>query len=295
MTNSVYKLDAHLVVLVFYGENRFHMLVQFVIYKITHYVLGIDIDTNDGKLFILNVYLPYQSSDNFEEFCNYFHSVNSMITDLYILDKCPSSDHLPVGLVISTALTAERRCVNNEKHADKIPPIFRWSYAKDCNIKEYGKCSAVHLDRIHISDSCTCTNSNCSNIQHISDIDKLFDDICNVLRVSSLEMINTCKKTLCQDYIVPGWNDYVKEAHTEARYYYILWRDMGKPKHGPVCELMWKTRLHFKYMLKQCQQREDMARADAMAKSMQAKDADSFWKNVSKTHKKGIRHVENTF
>ena len=172
-------------------------------------LLGIDIDTNDGKLFILNVHLPYQLSDNFEEFCNYLgkiaciieekdttnvvitvdfnaavntpfeyeligmcgntglvisdyeiigrasnthtyvsdahnstswldhficsHSVNSMITDLYILDKCPSSDHLPVGLEISTALTAER-CVNNEKHADKMPPIFRWSNAKDCNI-----------------------------------------------------------------------------------------------------------------------------------------------------------------
>ena len=116
-----------------------------------------------------------------------------MITDLYILDKCPSSDHLPVGLVISTALTAER-CVNNEKHADKIPPIFRWSNAKDCNIKEYGKCSAFHLDRIHISDSCTCTNSNCSNRQHISDID-------NVMRFGYLDLKrllhakNNCAKT----------------------------------------------------------------------------------------------------
>ena len=60
---------------------------------------------------------------------------------------------------------------------------------------------------------------------------------------------------------------------------------MGKPKHGPVCELMRRTRLHFKYLLKQCQQREDVARADAMAKSMQAKHAVSFWKNVSKTYK----------
>ena len=85
-----------------------------------------------------------------------------------------------IGLDISTVLTADR-CVNNEKHADKMPPIFRWSNAKDCNIKEYGKCSAVHLDRIHTSDSCTCTNPNCSNRQHITDIDDLFDDICNAL------------------------------------------------------------------------------------------------------------------
>ncbi len=237
-----------------------------------------------------NTYTYVSDAHNSTSWLDHFicsHSVNSMITDLYILDKCPSSDHLPVGLVISTALTTER-CVNNEKHADKITPIFRWSNAKDCNIKEYGKCSAVHLDRIHISDSCTCNNYNCSNREHISDIDNLFDDICNALRVSSLETITTCKKTLCQDYIVPGWNDYVKEAHTETRYYYIVWRDMGKPKHGPVCELMRKTRLHFKYMLKQCQQREDMARADAMAKSMQAKDA-----NLSKTYKKGIPNATN--
>ena len=174
-----------------------------------------------------------------------------------------------------------------------MPPIFRLSTAKDCNIKEYGNCSAVHLDRIHTSDSCTSTNPNCSNRHQISDIDNLFHDICNALRVSSLETINRCKKTLCQYYIVPGWNDYVKEAYTEAKYYYIVWRDMGKRNHGPVCELLRKSRLHFKHQLKQCQQREDMVRADAMAKSMQAKDADTFWTNVSKTYKKCIPNATN--
>ena len=32
---------------------------------------GIDIDTKYGNLFLLNVYLPYQSPDNNDEFCNY--------------------------------------------------------------------------------------------------------------------------------------------------------------------------------------------------------------------------------
>ena len=47
-----------------------------------------------------------------------------------------------------------------------------------------------------------------------------------------------------------NYEDYVKEVHTEARNCYILWRDMGKTKHGPICELMRKTGLHFKYLLK---------------------------------------------
>ena len=63
---------------------------------------------------------------------------------------------------------------------------------------------------------------------------------------------------------------------------------MGKPKQGPICQLMRRSRLHFKYLLKQCQQREEMVRADAMAKSMHSKDVSSFWKNVSKTYKKGV-------
>ena len=33
--------------------------------------------------------------------------------------------------------------------------------------------------------------------------------------------------------------------------------------------------------------------ADTMAKSMQAKDAVSFWKNVSKTYRKGISNATN--
>ena len=146
-----------------------------------------------------NTYTYVSDAHNSTSWLDHFICSHSKILDdhgcIYILDKCPSSDHLPVGLVLSTALTAER-CVNNEKHADKMPPIFRWSNTKDCTIKEYGKCSAVHLDRIHTSDSCTCTNPNCSNRQHITDIDNLFDDICNALMVSSLETITTCKKNI---------------------------------------------------------------------------------------------------
>ena len=44
-------------------------------------LLGIDIDTKDSKLFILNVYLPYQSSDKFEEFCNYLGKIASIIEE----------------------------------------------------------------------------------------------------------------------------------------------------------------------------------------------------------------------
>ena len=44
--------------------------------------------------------------------------------------------------------------------------------------------------------------------------------------VSSLETITTCKKTLCQDYIVPGWNDYVKKLDTTI-FYGVIWENLS--------------------------------------------------------------------
>ena len=147
-------------------------------------------------------------------------------------------------------------------------------------------CTAAHLGKVQIPESFTCTNCNCSENSHRNDINILLADMCSVLRKSSLETINICKKTSCQYYVVPGWNDYVKEAHCDARNCYILWGNVGKPRQGPICQLMRRSRLHFKYLLKQCQQREEMVRADAMAKSMHSKYVSSFWKNVSKHTRK---------
>ena len=66
----------------------------------------------------------------------------------------------------------------------------------------------------------------------------------------------------------------------------MLWRNMGNRKYGPICDLMWQARLHYKYLLKQCQQIQEMAHADVVANSMHCKDVAFFWKCFSKTYKK---------
>ena len=44
-------------------------------------LLGIDVDTIEGTIFLLNVYLPYQSSDIYEEYCNYLGKIASIIEE----------------------------------------------------------------------------------------------------------------------------------------------------------------------------------------------------------------------
>ena len=107
--------------------------------------------------------------------------------------------------------------------------------------------------------------------------------ICNCLFRASTETIDSSKVTSHSDFIIPGWNDYVKTAHAEARQYYLLWRNSGKPHQGAAAELM-SSRLNFKYILRQCQSNEEMIRADAMARSLTDKDSVSFWKHVRKSN-----------
>ena len=48
----------------------------------------------------------------------------------------------------------------------------------------------------------------------------------------------------------PGWNDHARDLHTAARECFIMWIDAGRPKHGPVFDLMKTSRARFKYAMR---------------------------------------------
>ena len=53
--------------------------------------------------------------------------------------------------------------------------------------------------------------------------------------------IPTNKFKCSQDYIVPGFNEHLKELHCDARAQYLIWRNDGKPRTGEsheICEIV---------------------------------------------------------
>ena len=82
------------------------------------------------------------------------------------------------------------------------------------------------------------------------------------------------------EYIIPGFNDYLKELHTNARSSYLSWKHSGKPRGDNTDLDIRTTRLQFKYALRQCRKAEEMNRADALARSLQCKDMTSFRKGI---------------
>ena len=153
----------------------------------------------------------------------------------------------------------------------------------------YSTATKTLLDNINIPvTALTCNNSRCDDANHIHSLNTLYDEVSNALYSASRDFIPSSQCTLANQYVIPGWNDLLRDAHTEARHANVTWRDFGKPRHGPVCELMKTTRLRFKYTLRQCQAMEETARADALAKSLAEKDTMSFWKSIKNMNRKSI-------
>ena len=68
--------------------------------------------------------------------------------------------------------------------------------------------------------------------EHIEQIDHLYTHLCSVLKHASEDSIPVCKIHTHHDYIVPGFNEFAKQLHSEARADYLLWKASGKPRAG---------------------------------------------------------------
>ena len=142
-----------------------------------------------------------------------------------------------------------------------------------------GLCEKL-LSRITVPDAVHCKHIDCTQEHHRADLEIFSDKIISALNdASSCLLKRTCKKIYAP---VPGWNDYVKETYEKARESFLLWLSNGKPRSGPIFEIMRVSRANFKYSLRYCKNIENKARADSLAKKFLSKDPIVFWKAIKR-------------
>ena len=113
-----------------------------------------------------------------------------------------------------------------------------------------------------------------------------------------VDCIQKACKPLCKDSkkhynCVPGWNEHVKDSHDMAREAFSLWQSFGKPRYGPIFQLMTSTRLSFKYALRRCRLEDEQYRADALANKLTSKDMRGFWNGIKQENNKHIPLSQN--
>ena len=118
--------------------------------------------------------------------------------------------------------------------------------------------------------------------EHHKQIDVLYDSIVKCLQTASEEELCVSGSHIRKhkNHNIPGWNDYVKDAHEAAREAFRTWHVNGKPRQGTSFNIMKRTRALFKYALRRCKRNEAQIKADLLAKSVSHKDYRTFWKDI---------------
>ena len=75
-----------------------------------------------------------------------------------------------------------------------------------------------------------------------------YSDIVNILTECGNKIAKKCEERHTT-HNIPGWTENVEPLHEAARNSYMFWRNSGKPRNGPVHNVMKKCKYMFKYAL----------------------------------------------
>ena len=197
-----------------------------------------------------------------------------MIQEMKILYDTTARDHIPVlcNIDIESAPELSSDIIDCE-------PKLNWSRLDSESLSEYKVNSGKLLDEIVIpNDCCLCQDMNCRDKNHIESMCEFTDSICQTL-ITSGQMVfknRGSKQYKCR----PGWNDYAKEAHDYARECFLIWKENGKPRQGPVFDLYKRSKSRCKLAMRFIKRHENKLRKDAIAKKYMQLDKQAFWKEV---------------
>lgn len=208
-----------------------------------------------------------------------------ILGDISIDTSVISSDHFPVTTTIYIKNTG---CtIQKDQHLSERRARIKWEEVTPDMIEQYRCRTVSDLGAVPLNHSLLmCTDPLCDSQEHVKQINNMYNSITEALLQSS-DSVFTSKAAKSSFRAVPGWNDYVKASHEEAREAFLLWQANNKPKQGHLFNLMKCTRARFKYSLRYCKSIESRARADALANKLLLKDDVAFWKNIKALNKSG--------
>lgn len=238
-----------------------------------------------------NCYTFYSEAWQSEHWLDHVITTESglaFISNMYVDHKYISSDHFPITMSLDLQHVPKVKISSERSGVSKI----NWSDINDHSLQDYTMLTAKCLSNVTLDhDQLMCKDITCKDKRHMQAIDMMYNDIIRSLRKASSNTFESKRK--CTHKVIPGWNEYVKLIHEEAREAYLLWR-VTKYKQGPLFEMMKSTRARFKYALRECKSIETRARADALANKLLTKDDTSFWRDIKKINSSGCDIIAET-
>ena len=122
-----------------------------------------------------------------------------------------------------------------------------------------------------------CKVVRCNNKKHKARLDEIFRLIKEILFKSTENFRFIVERNF---KIIPGWNDYLKDIHANARHHFLLWVINGRPLEGIYLDNMKYSRSLFKSSLDRCRNNEDEIKQREIAENCMNKKFKQFWRDV---------------
>ena len=150
----------------------------------------------------------------------------------------------------------------------------------------YEKATDIALKKVKLPHSLLlCDDVHCTDTLHTQQIDVMYNAIVDSLHEAGQVVAEQCDKHRNNE--IPGWNEYCKQAHAEAREAFLIWVNNRRPRGGgPIFRMMIDTRSKFKLCLRQCRHDIAKVKADRLASRLLNKNTNEFWKEIKTIVKK---------
>ncbi len=210
-------------------------------------------------------------------------NMHSIVENINVDYSCISSEHFPVFITINTKDINISKEYNGRGNTGT--GRINWTKLSDDDIKTYTNITEELLADIRLSHKLLlCDDVNCTDSSHMNDIDLLYNDIIDALQSAGKSFV---QQKRCSFKQIPGWNELCSELHNNAREAFLVWRDNGKPRSGPIYQLMRSSRLRFKLALRECKHEDGIIEANILANKLLSKNPKDFWQEITKINKKG--------
>ncbi len=205
------------------------------------------------------------------------HSLHSLVNRMWVDNSLVSSDHFPVFVELAlndVKLTAPKSYGNR----------INWSMLSEEQLRQFNMLSKVSLSNVYLDHSMIlCDDVNCKDPSHTAAIERMYNEIVDSLYEAGVEC---CGKKESPYKQVAGWHDLCADHHTQARDAFHLWCINGRPRFGPIYQLMRVKRAQFKSIMRQSKHFSDMQESDTLAQRLLNKDDKQFWKEIKRINNK---------
>ena len=209
--------------------------------------------------------------------------MHSSISAINVNYDTQISEHFPLSICIDINIVHMLDMQGSDSQS-----TLNWGKASDSERSAYTDNCSELLGNIQLPrEAVCCSLASCDDVSHIHSIASLYSDIVNCLHCAASGVIPITKcNCMSDEHNTHRWNEYVKDAHSEARDAFKLWVQSSKPRQGDVFQSMKQSRARFKFKLRQCKREEARVRADILANDLVKRNTTQFWKHVSKQHRR---------